>query len=87
MNKLQVTDKGVNDIMLKHTINDRLARVNRYSAVCTTVFRVYSGYKNVEGAFLVTRFKAVPRGLSQSIGVLIERERTTRRRDWWENAG
>ena len=71
MDKLQVTDKGVNDIMLKHPINDRLAKVNRYSAVCTTVFRVYSGYKNVEGASFVTCFKTVPRGRSQSIGVLI----------------
>jgi hypothetical protein len=72
MDNLQIPDERLNDNMLKHSINDWLTKANRDSAVCTTVCHVYSGYKNVEGAFPVTRSQ------SRGVGMLIEREREVR---------
>ena len=87
MDKLQIPDKGVEDIMLKHPINDWLAKTNRYNIVCTTVGHVYSCYKDAEGVFLVTHIKAVRRSRSESTETLIESDKDKYVKAWLVEEG
>lgn len=76
MGELQIPDKRVDDIMLKHPINDWLAKTKRWNVVCTTVGHAYSDYKDAEGVFLITQIKTVLRGRSQNTEMLpIERDK------------
>ena len=87
MDKLKIPDKGVDDIMLKHPINDWLAIKRRYSIVCTTVGHVRSGYKDAEGVFLITHSKTVLHGQSQTVDAPIERERDKYVKKWLVDVG
>jgi len=75
MGELQIPDKGVDDIMLKHPINDWLAKTKRWNVFCTTVGHVYSDYKDAEGVFLITQIQTVLHGRSQNTETLIERDK------------
>ena len=87
MDKLQIPDKGVDDIMLKHPINDWLAKTNRYEIVCTTVGHIYSGYKDAECVFLITRIKIVHPSRSQTAETLVERDKDKYVKKWLVEEG
>lgn len=87
MDKLRIPDKGVDDTMLKHPINDWLARKKRYSIVCTTVGHVCSGYKDAEGVFLITHVGDFLRRQSQTAEAPIERDRDKYVKVWLVKEG
>ena len=87
MDKLQIPDKGVDDIMLKHPINDWLAETKRFRLVCTTIGHIYSGYKDAEGVFLITHIKPVRRSRSQNPEVLVQRDRDRYVKKWLMEEG
>ena len=84
MKKLEIPDKGVDDIMLKRPINDWLAKTNRYSIVCTTVGNVRIGFRE-EGVLLVTHIRYVRR--SHEIEPPVERDRDRRVKQWLVEEG
>jgi len=73
MDKLQIPDKGVDDIRLNFPINDWLAKTKRYNVFCTTVGHVYSGYKDAEGVLIITHIKNHHH--PQTVEPLVERDR------------
>ena len=58
MERLEIPDKGVDDIMLKHPINDWLAKKKRRGVICTTVGNPCDGFSE-DGMLLVTHIRAV----------------------------
>lgn len=87
MGKLRIPDKGVDDIILKHPINDWLAKKKRYNVVCTTVGHGYSGYRDAEGVFLITYVKTVWRHESQKGETLVERDKDKYVKIWLVEQG
>jgi len=88
MGQIQIPDKGVDDIMLQHPLNDWLAKTKRYNIVCATVGHVYSNCKDVEGVFLITHIKTVRRRESRDGEALIERDKDKYVKAWLvEEAG
>lgn len=87
MDQLQIPDKGVDEIMLKFPINDWLAKTKRHNIVCTTVGHVYSGYKEAEGAFLITQIKISRGRQSQNIEPLYERDQDKYVKRWLVEEG
>ena len=79
MKILEIPDKGVDDIMLKHPINDWLAKAKRYNIVCTTVGDPHNGFRE-EGILLVTHIGVVrpPQGTEPPV----ERDRDRRVKKW-----
>ena len=61
MDKLQIPEKGVDDIMLKHP-NGWPAETKRYGIICTTVGDIYAGHRDAEGVFLITHIKIIRHG-------------------------
>ena len=80
MAKLQIPDKGVEDIMLKRPINDWLAKTKRRGIVCTTVGHIYSEYKDAEGVFLITHVRRYRQ--SQTVEPLVEADRDRYTKKW-----
>jgi hypothetical protein len=74
--KLQVPDKGVDDIVLKQPINGLLARMNWKNVMCNTG-SIYSGHQDAEGVLLIKYVVTVRGRRSQSYNtkVPIEREK------------
>ena len=65
MDKLQILDKGADDIMFKHPIKNWLAKTDRRSINCMTDGHTYSGHRDVEGMFLITHIKLFHRSRPQ----------------------
>lgn len=82
MDKLQIPDKGVNDTMLKHPINDWLAKTKHYNVVCKTFGHTYSGCQDAEGVILITTIKTVNRGHPQDTEALVERAKDKYVKKW-----
>lgn len=87
MGKLQIPDKGVDDIKLQNPINDWLAKTKRFNTVCTTVGHIYSGYRDADGVFLITHIKPVRRRKSQNGETLVERDRDKYVKVWLVKEG
>ena len=87
MDKLQIPDKGVEDIRLQHPINDWLAKTKRRNIVCTTVGRIYSYYKDENGVLLITHIRAVRRRRSQNSETLVERDKDRYAKTWLVQEG
>jgi len=87
MGKLQIPDKGVDNIRLQFPLNDWLAKTKRYNIVCTTVGDVYSCYMDAEGVFLMTHIKNVRRRESQDGETLVERDKDRYVKAWLVEEG
>jgi len=87
MGKLQIPDRGVDNVMLEFPLNDWLAKTKRYNIVCTTVGHVYSCYRDAEGVFLMTHIKNVRRRESQDGETLVERDKDKYVKTWLVEEG
>ena len=84
MEKLEIPDKGVDDIMLKHPINDWLAKKKRRGVICTTVGNPYDGFSE-DGMLLVTHIRAVRQ--SQNAEPPVERDSDRYVKKWLVEEG
>ena len=87
MDKLQIPGKGVDDTMLKHPINNWLAKAKYSGVISTTVGHVFSNYKDAEGVFLITHAKTVHRGQSDDTDTLVQRDRDKYVKKWLMEEG
>jgi hypothetical protein len=82
MNKLRIPDKGVDDKLIQHPINDWLFMKKRFHVVCNTIGNIYSDCKEAEGVLLITHVKMVRQRPSQGVDLLRERDRDKNVRRW-----
>jgi len=83
MDRLQIPDKGVEDLRLEYPINDWLAKTNRCEIVCLSDGHMLNpGYKAAKGVFLITHSKSVRRPQSQDGETLVERDKDRYAKKW-----
>jgi len=88
MDRLQIPDKGVEDIRLKYPINDWLAKTKRYNIVCMTDGHMFNpGYKDAKGVLLITRIKGLRRCRSEDVETLVERVEDKHVKRWLVEEG